>query len=228
MSKTVLFLHGLESGPQGRKARYLSQAGFTVVSHQMPCGRHHLARDPVAILAASSAATLLVGSTFRKGLLGFTIAACGLAGAAPFAMSRVMRSVLRRSIAVQTHALATHPIDVVVGSSFGGAVALDLLFCGAWSGSTVLLCPAHERVAQRAWLPVPPSLASLPESVQSRIVVVHGRGDETVPVTHSEKLVAQSRAKLVLVEDDHRLSATATPEGLASWIAMTTAAATSS
>jgi len=39
MSKTVLFIHGLESGAHGSKARHLTRAGFTVASKLMPCGR---------------------------------------------------------------------------------------------------------------------------------------------------------------------------------------------
>ncbi len=52
---------------------------------------------------------------------------------------------------VQLHALerAEPGFDVVVGSSFRRC-ALELLQRGAWRGPTVLLCPAHERVAERA------------------------------------------------------------------------------
>jgi hypothetical protein len=41
-----------------------------------------------------------------------------------------------------------------------------------------------------------------------------------VPIAHSQALVAGSSARLVLVDDDHRLSSSASPEQLADWIAM--------
>jgi hypothetical protein len=46
---TVLFVHGLESGPRGRKAQALEQAGYTVVAGQMPSGRRGAMRDPVVL-----------------------------------------------------------------------------------------------------------------------------------------------------------------------------------
>jgi fermentation-respiration switch protein FrsA (DUF1100 family) len=225
MTPTVLFVHGLESGPRGRKAQHLAAAGFRVVSEWMPCGRDRIARDPVVIAAAVAAVGVVGASAARYGVAGLAIAGGVVWAAAPLARSRLMRRVLSRSVAVQARALAAHRVDVVVGSSFGGAVALELLLRGAWAGPTVLLCPAHQLVAERARRPPPPSLASLPDDVAARVVVVHGRRDETVPVAHSEALTAGSRARLVLVDDDHRLAATATPEGLASWIALVAPAA---
>ena len=127
-----------------------------------------------------------------------------------------MRRMMARSVDVQRRALAGHPIDAVVASSFGGAVAVELLRTGAWTGPTVLLCPAHGLVAERARLPVP----TLP--AVDRVLVVHGRADAVVPLAHSEALVAGTRARLVVVDDDHRLSATATPANLAAWVAEVT------
>lgn len=51
----VLYVHGLESGPTGHKARLLAEAGFEVSAVQMPCGRRHALREPlVAVWALSS------------------------------------------------------------------------------------------------------------------------------------------------------------------------------
>lgn len=222
MAKTVLFIHGLESGPQGRKARHLARAGFTVVAERMPCGRALLVRDPVVVGVTAGTAGAIAASSKIGGWRGFGLAVSLVAAAAPWTVSRLMRRVFRRSVDVQTRTLMAHGIDVVVGSSFGGAVALELLRRGAWAGPTLLLCPAHQLVARRAWLPLPPALATLPASISSHVVVVHGRGDQTVPVSHSQTLVAGSQARLVLVDDDHRLSASSSPEQLAAWIAMAT------
>ena len=38
--------------------------------------------------------------------------------------------------------------DVMVGSSFGGAVVLELIQRGIWSGPALLLCPAHNLIAR--------------------------------------------------------------------------------
>ena len=68
MTKTVLFIHGLESGPHGRKARNLTRAGFTVVSKLMPCSRAQLKRDPPVVGAAVSAAAAAAVSGKAAGL----------------------------------------------------------------------------------------------------------------------------------------------------------------
>jgi len=216
---TVLYIHGLESGPNGRKVRQLRDAGFTVVSELMPCGRAQIARDPMVIAGVSAAVAALAASAVVGGLAGLVVAAILLMALLPWARSRLTRRVTRRSIEVQKRALAEHAIDVVIGSSFGGAIALELLYRGLWSGPTVLLCPAHELLARRAWLPRPASLATLPAEVASGIVVIHGRGDETVPMAHSQALVEGSPAQLVLVEDGHRLAGVASPEQFTAWIA---------
>jgi len=39
-----------------------------------------------------------------------------------------------------------HDPDVVVGSSWGGAVALACIQTGVWYGPTLLLAPAHQRI----------------------------------------------------------------------------------
>src|SRR4051812_15840316 len=101
---TVLFVHGLESGPRGRKARTLEQAGFTVVSHLMPCGRARIARDPLLIAGAGAALGVVAASTVFAGKVGLVGSAAAAVASAPFARSRLMRRVFRRSVGVQMRA----------------------------------------------------------------------------------------------------------------------------
>lgn len=174
----VLYVHGLESGPQGRKVRALAAAGLDVRAPQMPCGARRAAEDPAGMWSDS--------------------------------------------LDVQREALAHGPIDVVVGSSFGGAVTLALLHEAVWAGPTVLLCPAHRLMADRLGAPALPGLAALPDR-GAEVLVVHGRQDAIVPVAHSRELVLGSSARLIEVDDDHPLTATATPDGLRGWVARVTA-----
>ena len=92
-------------------------------------------------------------------------------------------------------ALAAEP-DVVVGSSFGGAVLLELLHVGAWRGPCVFLAGAGPKLTGRRTLPP-----------GGRAVLVHGLQDDVVPPEDS-RLLAASRAddvRLVEVDDGHRL-----------------------
>ena len=83
-----------------------------------------------------------------------------------------------------------HQPDVVVGSSRGGAVAINICQQGA---RLVLLCPAWKK-----WGKV--------KQVPADTVILHSRGDEVIPFAHSEALAKTSGAMLIEVGKDHRLA----------------------
>ena len=90
--------------------------------------------------------------------------------------------------------------DVLVGSSFGGAVVLALLQRGQWRGPTLLLAPA----GRHRGLP-----AELPEGVH--VWIVHGTRDSLVDPADSRALARAGRAEDVCLlepDDDHPLHAT--------------------
>jgi predicted esterase YcpF (UPF0227 family) len=91
-----------------------------------------------------------------------------------------------------------HP-EVVVGSSRGGAVAMNI---NSGNAKLVLLCPAWKR-----W--------GAANSVRPDTVILHSRDDEVIPFTNSEELAAASGATLIEVGKDHRL---ADPEPLAAML----------
>jgi pimeloyl-ACP methyl ester carboxylesterase len=101
-------------------------------------------------------------------------------------------------VAVHAAVLARFQPDVLVGSSFGGAVAVALLERALWRGPTLLLAQAAERYRPGV---------HLPEGV--RVLLVHARQDDVVPVEHSRKLAQTGTPALVeLIEcdDDHALT----------------------
>ena len=86
-----------------------------------------------------------------------------------------------------------HRPDVIVGSSRGGAVAMNLDL-----GSTplVLLCPAWRR-----W--------GTARTVKPGTVILHSEADDVIPVADSRELVRASglpESALVVVGTDHRLA----------------------
>ncbi len=95
-----------------------------------------------------------------------------------------------------------HWLDVVVGSSRGGAVAMNLD-----SGDTplVLLCPAWKKYG-------------MARTVKNNTTILHSRADDVVLFADSEELVRTSglpATALVEVSSDHRL---ADPEPLAAML----------
>jgi predicted esterase len=102
-------------------------------------------------------------------------------------------------VAVHAATLERFRPDVLVGSSFGGAVVVALLERGLWRGPTLLLAQAAENYRPGA---------RLPEGV--RVLLVHARQDAVVPVEHSRALAKTGTPALVeLIEcdDDHPLTA---------------------
>ena len=89
-------------------------------------------------------------------------------------------------VEVQRAALAATPADVLVGSSWGGAVAATLLADGSWSGPTLLLCPALRALDKwvggcNGWPELASEgggyaqLAALPAATKEACLIVHGK-----------------------------------------------------
>ena len=88
--------------------------------------------------------------------------------------------------------------QILVGSSFGGAVAVALLRSAAWSGPTLLLAQAATRID---------ASNRLPEQVP--VWLVHGQTDQVIDPADSRALASTGTPELVrLIEldDDHALS----------------------
>jgi hypothetical protein len=83
-----------------------------------------------------------------------------------------------------------HQPQVLVGSSRGGAVAMNINSGGA---KLVLLCPAWKK-----W--------GTARTVKPGTVILHSRADDVVPFAHSEELAKNSGATLIEVGTDHRLA----------------------
>jgi predicted esterase len=97
----------------------------------------------------------------------------------------------------QAAAIASFSPDVVVGSSFGGAVLVRLLADGVWRGPSLLLAQAAAHFGGEA---------KLPEGV--RVTLVHGLSDDVVDIAGSRALArtgSPGLVELIEVEDGHRL-----------------------
>jgi hypothetical protein len=108
-------------------------------------------------------------------------------------------SNLESCVRVHEAALASFRPDLLIGSSFGGAIAVALLERGLWRGPTLLLAQAA-----RYYMPS----CRLPDGV--RVTLVHAPQDEVVDVEGSRALAKTGTPELVElieVDDDHALTA---------------------
>jgi pimeloyl-ACP methyl ester carboxylesterase len=181
---SILFLHGLEShlGPDGEpQGRKLA-----FLRPRFPVRAPAL--DTRAAIAAAHRAVEATG-TWRFPFDGY---------------EEAFRVPLARARAALTPA-----VRLVIGSSFGGAVALRLLHeAPRWTGPTLLLAGAGPRLTPHRTLP-----AGVP------VHLVHGRFDEVVPMDDSRTLAAsRPGTRLTLTDDDHGLTSILTEEALGSWV----------
>ena len=96
-----------------------------------------------------------------------------------------------------------HRPEVIVGSSRGGAVAMNI---ATGDARLVLLCPAWKRHGTAT-------------TVKPGTVILHSRADDVVPFANSEELVCNSGlppSALIEIGNDHRL---ADPEPLNAMLA---------
>ena len=98
-----------------------------------------------------------------------------------------------RSLEIAQAAFDAHRPDVVVGSSRGGAVAMNLDLRGV---PLVLIAPAWRRWGQATRVP-------------QRTIILHSAADELIPLAESRELAAVSQldaASLVVVGEEHRMN----------------------
>ena len=83
-----------------------------------------------------------------------------------------------------------HQSQVVVGSSRGGAVAMNIK---SGDAKLVLLCPAWKN-------------GGTAKTVKPGTVILHSRADDVIPFADSEELARSPEVTLIKVGNDHRLA----------------------
>mmetsp|Transcript_38085 Transcript_38085/g.89197 ORF Transcript_38085/g.89197 Transcript_38085/m.89197 type:complete len:263 (-) Transcript_38085:90-878(-) len=202
----VLFAHGLESGQLGSKAHYMREhfdmeVPDMAMSAYNPLKRNSPSRAVLALgLGVAGCAVFAPTNIF----VGCSLLSVG--AVVPLTRWRLRRA-LKRCAEMHREAVISFKPDVVVGSSWGGAVVLKCLEEGYWNGPTVVLAPACEaaglwRFMWPAWSP------RLPAAVARQCIVVHGTLDDTVPVESSRALAANNDLAHYIEEPsgDHRLN----------------------
>ena len=165
---TVLYLHGLESGVMGTKSKRLASVAREVHGEQMPVKalRKPFSTNPwmtaAVVTGVASIVTIVIGlcvlalanvpgesgwNTWQQLGAAVALVALGGVGISLILLQRAIQFLVEACYDVQREAVHTHKPDIVVASSFGGAMAQMLLARGEWAGPTLLLAPAGTLVA---------------------------------------------------------------------------------
>lgn len=217
----VVFLHGLESGPNGTKTQRMREAGIDVVAPAFEMGTNQWSRrnSVVRMLARLpelwAIAALGVGAVglVARGMLleGIGLVALALAWFAARKQKLVAVAVGRSfdaCVRIARDTVRDAKPDVLVGSSWGGAVACELVRRGEYRGPLVLLAPASLRAD--AWMqrPDPDERLSLwrERAASANVVIFHDPTDDVVPLRESRALAEGGAAELRVVSaGGHRL-----------------------
>lgn len=142
--KKVLFLHGLESKPGGKKAKHLKNAGFKVLNPELP------------------------------------------------------KSSFVESVKIAQELIDKEAPDVIVGSSRGGAIAMNVALNSA---GLVLIAPAWKRFLGEA------DMETFGIRVDpSKTMLIHSDNDVIVPPEDSRELEKRYKVGKISIGEGHRMS----------------------
>ena len=197
----ILFIHGLESGPHGAKYTAMTEMGHLVEAVQMPSGKR-ARRDPLVIASIIMVIVFVLILAWQLPGPIFGMLALGVAYFRPGIWQMrawLVRRMTHRCIGVQRSFIAGRKFDLAVGSSFGGAVCLELMRSGDIKSPVLLMAPAQARVADYA------KTVFTGFSYSAPLTIVQGAKDDVVPLEDSQRLakLMPGATLEVLPEDDH-------------------------
>eukprot|EP00931_Biecheleriopsis_adriatica_P056519 TRINITY_DN33489_c0_g1_i1.p1 TRINITY_DN33489_c0_g1~~TRINITY_DN33489_c0_g1_i1.p1 ORF type:complete len:280 (-),score=47.61 TRINITY_DN33489_c0_g1_i1:287-1054(-) len=216
----VLFVHGLESGPRGSKAKYLaSLPGVQTVTPDLhmslvDCRKKNsvircipagILRTPLGMLVVLCSMPLLL---FWASPWKYCVCALCAGLTLWLGAREALQISMERCIQIVGPEISKFQPHVVVGSSWGGAVALQCAACGMVKDAALLLV-APATCAAGSWSLLWPDTSDmqLPLGIADRCLVVHGDQDNTVPVEGSRKLCKANGIRLIEIGGgDHRLN----------------------
>lgn len=224
----VLFIHGLEGHPNGSKVQSLREQGFEVTAADMFMSvwslkkrnsviRHFLRiKEPwvvLAVIIGCLTVAAIAGWITLSNSIWFILCVIfsiklwvDLRGKEVAAQA--MGASFDACIAIQTKALADAKPDIVVGSSWGGAITTALLAGGIWHGPAILLAPASELVSKKTRRDdIDTTLEKLKNNCADiPVIIFHDPSDDVVPFADSERLANVAGLELRSVEaGGHRL-----------------------
>ncbi len=208
----VCFVHGLEGTPQGAKVVGMRAQGLEVMAPDMHMSVWNVRRKNSAVrsmlrlpeVRALGIAGFACGVLSVRKQSAWPLAAWGL-GVGAFGLARkdqLARRGLARSFDVSLDIVARDVLDakpdVIVGSSWGGAVCMELVRRGVIDAPLILLAPAYRKIGEYlGWGDVQTREAELRACLeQMHVEIFHDPTDDVVPFQHSRDLVRGTRLTL--------------------------------
>ena len=214
----VLFVHGLESGPTGGKVVGMRELGLEVVAVDMHMSQWRLDKKNsflrntlrlwqtwvAGFLLLAALPVFLLTDPWSGVAMGVGAVVWGRLRWKSWVALAISKS-MAACVDLQRAALAKHEVDVVIGSSWGGAVSIELLVAAHWSGPTLLLAPAWQKVQERIDPERVSAVYARLQALSAPIHILHAPNDEVVPIVHSQRMATGRIGLTPVPEGGHRL-----------------------
>lgn len=219
----VLFIHGLESSPQSTKVQKMRDAGFDVHAVDMHVSKYNIIKKHAMIRSVFRTQSFRYWLLLTMGMIGFSmfrhlpwtqILMLFLVGNIFLyfwrrnLIAEAWKISVASSIAIQEKAILDFKPNVIVGSSYGGAITCELIRRGIWTGPTILLAPAYNKILESTRISEREDhLEKIRESSHHHsLLIFHDPRDSVVPYEDSVTLAKNSNIELISPDaGGHRL-----------------------
>lgn len=192
----ILYIH--ELGSTNKKADRLRELGHDVVVPHMELGWDFLFK--IKTLGTLLLLIIMFYLTFFWTLLISPIFYFILLD------SMFLNAVELQQTTISNHQNSDQPIECVVASSFGGAIALYMLHHDRYHISSLIISPSHQLIGKYCSWSLRSDLKRLTIDPMVKCLLVHGIEDKLIPITDSEILAKENHLQLIRIKDgDHSL-----------------------
>jgi hypothetical protein len=207
MEKGVLFLHGLESGVYGKKSNFLRKHFKNCIIPDLQVSKFRInLKNCILRLVLVNPLVILIFSTFvlftyylygKFGLLlSIPLGICPLIPILRISKNYLMRNAIKkavdRNVSVAYEEILKHNPKVIVGSSWGGSIAVNLIERGLWNGNTILIAPAFYRTNKILLNNQEGKIKNFRltnlKDFNGKIIVFHSKADQVIPFDDSKYL----------------------------------------
>jgi len=215
MDENILFLHGLESGLNGDKCIYLQKTFSKCICPDLQVSKfkiylknsflRNIVLNPY-FLSASSAFFLFSYLVYSKlGVItGLFVSLISLVPILKLSKGYILRNAVKKSleknIELAYSNIVKYEPKVIIGSSWGGCVLINLIQRGLWKGHSILIAPAFYEVNKIIFNNQKEKIKEFrlieANNLKGKIIVYHSVDDEVIPYEDSQFLCGMIECNL--------------------------------
>jgi len=207
MEKNILFIHGLEAGIYGEKRVYLQKTfkncicpDLQVSKFKIYC-KNSFIRNILTnhFFLGITSGFLIVSYLFYSKFGLFASILIGLLTFIPiiilskkYLLRYAVKKSLENNIEIAYSNILKHEPKVLIGSSWGGSVVLNLIQRDLWKGHTILIAPAYYAVNKVVYNNEKAKIKEFrlceTKNLNGKIIIYHSINDDVIPYEDTEYL----------------------------------------